>query len=351
MFNRKFAVLALVALSAVSAFGSNFRGADQIYVPVAAKVTGGGGVTFITDAYLANLSADEIDVTVIFQPSGAGGGTGIEFKNMITLKGCTGLNCQGERKQFLDIVETLKARPEWAAAGNPLAFGLLMFNACKKSADCGPATQDADGISPNFRDMSVESRIYSIPSVGSTKTTGQLFSGIPWYNYASSLSAPEKLDKVFITGIRDDGAAGTVGTFRSNLGVVNASQYSSTTIVLKLYQGSMQDADLKGTATVSLGPLGHVQNGLRSATFFPNAAAGTNYFVTVEQTNNIATGDAPAGCTQGCPGFLAYGSVLDNETGDATTLESQYLVSMDPDALLILYPGAGKGHLRRSVRH
>lgn len=351
MFNRKFVIAALLALSAMSAFGSNFRGADQVYIPVAAKVAGNSGI-FITDVYLANLtmnSADEVDVTIIFQPSGAGGGSGIEFKNIITLKGCTGQGCQGERKQFLDIIETLKARPEWAAAGNPLAFGLLMFNACKKNADCGPATQDEYGYSPNFRNISVESRIYSIPNAQSTKTTGQLFSGIPWYNYVSQLSVPEGLDKVFITGIRNDGSAGQAGTFRSNLGVVNASQYSTTTIVMKLYQGSMQEADKKGEVHVNLGPLGHRQDGLNA--FFPNAAPGTNYFVTVEQTNSVATGDAPDGCTQGCPGFLAYGSVLDNDSGDATTLESQYMIPLSDEALLVLYPGAGKGLLRRSVRH
>jgi len=55
----------------------------------------------------------------------------------------------------------------------------------------------------------------------------------------------------------------------------------------------------------------------------------TNAFVTVEQTNNQATADAGAnGCGDGCPAFFAYGSVLDNSTGDATTLESQYLKSL-----------------------
>jgi hypothetical protein len=43
--------------------------------------------------------------------------------------------------------------------------------------------------------------------------------------------------------------------------------------------------------------------------------------------------------------------VLDNISGDATTMEAQYLKEMDPGALEILYPvGSGKGPLRRLVR-
>ena len=61
------------------------------------------------------------------------------------------------------------------------------------------------------------------------------------------------------------------------------------------------------------------------ATLFPGVAFGSNYFVTVEQTASEPFGTVPQGCDLGCPAFLAYGSVLDNVSGDATTLEAQYL--------------------------
>ncbi|MFZ0751632.1 MAG: hypothetical protein WAM70_19890, partial [Pyrinomonadaceae bacterium] len=48
-------------------------------------------------------------------------------------------------------------------------------------------------------------------------------------------------------------------------------------------------------------------------------------FVTVEQTASTPTGAAvPETCLESCPAFLAYGSVLDNASGDATTVEAQY---------------------------
>jgi hypothetical protein len=339
---KKIAVAALLVLGAVSAFGSNFRGADQVYIPIAGHAAGASG-TFISDVYLANLSSDEVDVSIIFQQIGNAGGTGLEFKNKIQLKGY-------ERKEFNDFIEVLRAfKPE----GNNLAasaIGQLIFNACKKGADCGPASQDANGDSPNYRDIVATSRIYSIPPGGNAQspTTGQLFTGIPWYHFVSSLQSTEGLDKVFITGFRQTGGPGQAGTYRSNLGVVNASQYSTTTIVLRLYQGTMTDADKKAEYQVTLGPLGNAQ--IPFSTAFPGIT-GTNYFVTVSQTNNIATGDAPAGCTQGCPAFLAYGSVLDNLSGDATTLEATYNVALSDDALIVIYPGAGKIGVRRSVRH
>ena len=53
----------------------------------------------------------------------------------------------------------------------------------------------------------------------------------------------------------------------------------------------------------------------------------------------------------GCPAFLAYGSVLDNASGDATTLEPQYRKELSPEAIEEIYPsGAGKAPMRRAVR-
>ena len=74
--------------------------------------------------------------------------------------------------------------------------------------------------------------------------------------------------------------------------------------------------------------------------------------MTVEQRNPEPVGVVPPTCVQGCPAFLAYGSVLDNGTGDATTLEAQYLKPLSDSAIIVIYPGSsGKASVRRSVRH
>lgn len=335
---KQLGVAAVMMLCAVGASASNFRAADQVYLPVAGNLIGGGGaVRFVSDVFIANLTADDVSVSVVSVPFGASPGLGTDFNNVIQL-------APYERKQYLNFYQS--------ALGQSSGFGQLIFNGCKAGTSCGPETQNQQGVSPNFRNISVQSRIYSVPNPtpANPPTTGQLFSGIPWYHFVSSLQSSNGLDKVFITGITNNGTVGQAGTFRSNVGLVNASQYSRTTMVVNLYQGRLNAADLKGTYQVDLEPLGNVQPSF--AAMFPNAAPGSNYFVTVEQRNNVPVGNVPADCVQGCPAFLAYGSVLDNVTGDATTLEAQYLHALSDEALIEIYPsGSGKANIRRSVRH
>ena len=340
MFMKKLGVAAVLILCAFGASASNFRGADQVYIPAAAHAGGSSG-TFISDVYISNLSEEDVDVSVIYQPIGLGGGAGIEFKNVIPLRGY-------ERKEFLDFFPTVLQLQT--------GFGQLIFNGCKKNENCGAATQDPDGISPHFRPITVQSRIYQVPNpeaglpAPELRKTGQLLAGIPWYHFVSSLQSTAGLDKVFLTGITQTGTAGQAGTFRANIGAVNASQFSSTSIKLTLYQNTMQPADKKAEKIINLGPLGSFINGFTD--LFGTSFTGSNFFVVVEQFNNVPTGDAPASCVQGCPAFLAFGSVLDNASGDASTIESQYLKELGPEAIIAIYPnGSGKTNQRRSVRH
>jgi hypothetical protein len=342
MFMRKLGVAAALMLCAFGASASNFRAADQVYVPIAGHAGGSSGL-FITDAFIANLSGDSVDVSVIYVPLSPNEGADTprqleELRGKITLRA-------HERKELLDIfVNTL---------GKATGLGMLVFNGCKSNTSCGPETQDDDGYSENFRPISVQTRIYQITQAGANPpTTGQLFTGIPWYNFVSELQSNVGLDKVFITGLTHTGSAGQAGTFRANIGVVNASEYSKTQIVFRLYQGSLSEADKKAEAVRNLGPLGNMQYGFQD--LFPGFS-GSNYFVTVEQRNSEAVGggvQVPETCDRGCPAFLAYGSVLDNMSGDATTMEAQYLGELTPEAIDTIYPfGVGKGPLRRLVRH
>src|SRR6185503_17882492 len=117
------------------------------------------------------------------------------------------------------------------------------------------------------------------------RITAQDFPGVPWYHFVSSLQANSGLDKIFIMGITQTGGAGQVGTTRANIGVVNASQFSRTTIKLTLYQGTLTDADKKAEATVELGPLGSTApKGLGQ--WFGDQFTGANFFVVIEQTNS-----------------------------------------------------------------
>lgn len=341
---KKLGIAAAIVLVAASAMASNFRVADQVYVPAAGHITA-GGVTFVTDVFVSNLSTDPVTVTVYY----ASGQNGTQTPAQATFN-----LAANERKEFVDFFANMTFTPTVTNA-----FGQLIFNGCKQGTSCGADTQDANGVSPNFRNISVESRTYSFKSTESVAsnsgTNGQLFSGLPWYNYVSQDQAANGLDKVFITGIRNTGVSGAANTSRTNLGVVNASQFSNTEIVFNLYSGSAPGT-LVATKTVPLGPLGTF--GPTSLTSIFGSITGTNYFVTVNQQNSTATSGAPTGCSaDGCAGFFAYGSLLDNTTQDATTLESQYLLPLTDAQINCIYPAAGttpcKGTapIHRSSKH
>jgi len=343
MFNvKKLAVAAAMMLVAGSAFASNFRAADQVYVPIAGHAAGGSG-TFISDVFLSNLSTDAVTVTVIYVPLGA---TSTAQTNFTPIQ-----LAAGERKEFVDFFVS--------ALGLQSGIGQLIFNACKAGNDCGPATQDQFGVSPFFRPISVESRIFSIPP-GTTlsqnpPTTGQAFPGFPWYSFVSSDSATVGLDKVFITGFRNTGTVGQAGTYRGNIGLVNASQFSNTNLSVKLFNGAT-GAQIGAAVPVGLGPLGNTQ--LNIGTAFPafTGSTATNAYVTVEQVSSTPTSDSPQTCgTSGCPAFFAYGSVLDNVSGDATTLEAQYTKALTDAAIACIYNPTSSckatSGFRRAVKH
>ncbi len=355
-----FGVAAIFALSAATAMATNFRAADQVYVPAVIHAVGGSG-TFLTDVFISNVTTDPVAVSVIYCAGPLGCPTGATtFPNLITLQPL-------ERRTLVDFVGLPQAQ---GGLGMTSGFGQAVFNGCKANTSCGADTQNSNGVSPNFRNISVETRVYSIPSgatlgqpytnscgqvLAAPPTTGQLFTGYPWYNFVSSDQAANGLDQVFITGITQNGTTGTAGTYRSNIGLVNASQFSNTVLKVTLYAGNAPTTPVGTPYQASLGPLGQTQIPLPTA--FPGVS-GTNFFVTVQQISSTPTSDAPTNCLpNGCPAFFAYGSVADNASGDATTLEPQYFLALTDNQISCIYPGAGqtpcKGVpvMHRAVKH
>lgn len=347
---KKFGFAAAVALVAASAMASNFRAADQVYVPAAGHVVG-GTKTFVSDVSVSNVTSDPVTVSVIFSDAH---GTQQVFNNVFTLQ-------PNEHHDFTDFVTT---PPPFGlgipANTNPL--GQLIFNACKAGGSCdvndttGCPGGQTSGVCPDFRNITVESRIYSVDNgsnPATAPTNGQLFSGYPWYSFVTQEQSQNDLNRVFITGIRVNSA------YRTNIGLVNASQFSTTQFRVKLFQGATQIGN--DVLTGAFAPLEAVQQSLGG--LFPSSSYpvgnGLNLWVQVSQENSTPTSDANAnGCPTGCPGFFAYGSVLDNTTNDATTLEPQYFKSISDAQLACLFPAQGQTvtckstpQIHRSVKH
>jgi hypothetical protein len=349
--SKQLVTVAAMLLVAGSAMASNFRAADQVYVPAAGHFNASGG-TFISDVILQNMSSDPVTVSVIYTPSsfadlGATRQTPQYFNDRISL-------APMERRDIRDFMSSAAGLGLDPNSG--LLFGTLIFNACRTgSATACRSGQDDDGNHPDYRNIAVSSRIY-FTAPGANGTTAQFFTGIPWYNYVSmraSQSPAGHLGRVVIGGITQNGTG--PNTFRSNIGLMNASQYSTTTLRLRLFQGS--NTTPLSTRDITLGPLNHAQ-GAVSAIFgppfgtVPSGEQGVNMYVTVEQVSSTPEAGAPGTCAaDGCPGFLAYGALLDNVSSDPVTLEAIYEVALSTDALIAIYgSSAGKPTYRRIVR-
>ena len=59
---KKLLIATALTLCAAGAYASNFRGADQVYIPTAGRIVQPAGNTFISDVQLANLTAESVTV-------------------------------------------------------------------------------------------------------------------------------------------------------------------------------------------------------------------------------------------------------------------------------------------------
>lgn len=313
MLNSKRLVIAmLMLLMATTAMASTFRAGDTIYLPAAGRLAGGNNTFFKTDVFLSNLSTERVIVQVGFISGTAGDANGTSDAKLQRLA----VFLPGERREINDFMKTV------FNLDGPV-LGQLVFFACKENGnctDCGTNPADCELIS-------IEARIYTQAADGST--FGQLFPGIPWYDYVSAQAIDPGHRTVFITGLRQFGVRGQSG-FRSNIGLINASQFTSTILRLRVFTGTgTQVGDAKD---IELGPLGHTQQNISD--LFPTFS-GTGY-VTIEQVSWTLIPGAGAGDDFGA--FMAYGSVLDNKSNDPTTLEAQFPIDMS----LCVYNAASK---------
>jgi hypothetical protein len=347
----KLVTVMAVMLIASGAMASNFRVADQVYIPAAGHINASGG-QFISDVTVANMSSEPVTVSVIYTPTSTfdqGEKTPQYFNDLFTLGAF-------ERREFRDFMSAAQPNGLGLTPGVG-AFGSLIFNACRTGSPTGCRSgQNEFGDHEDYRDIQVASRIYFAgPNASTIGTTAQFFPGIPWYNYVSLLASDApvgNLGMVVINGFSQTGtgAASGANTFRSNIGVMNASQYSRTTLRLRLYQGTNRTAI--STRDIVLAPLNHLQGNLTDLfQGVPTGPQQTNLYVEVEQVSSEAVAGAPQTCLPaGCPGFLAYGALLDNLSGDPVTLEAVYPVALDDIALGAIYgESAGKPVYRRIV--
>lgn len=329
-FSRILAVGLAVVLVAGGLYASNFRVADTVYM-LGAIYSQGATAFYDTDAVVWNPNDVSVDVQVAYMPTG-----NVDNRNLTNVKSVGTIPAHGVLELDHIVKDTF---------GISSGFGHLLFFSCKTGGDCS----NCDSNPADCAGIAVEGRVYSFnPNVGTDSTratSGQLFNGYPWFSYASTDESARGLDQIWIMGLRQDGLPPSVTTgYHTNIGLVNSSQFSSTTLRVTLYNDS--DGSQYGTPyQITLNPLGHVQIGLagNAQSMFPNFT-GRGY-VKVEQIAFTPTGDPDY--PDGAPGFFAYGAAIDNQTSDPTTLEPIFPTS-DP-YLQVFAAGKGSTTTRSAV--
>jgi hypothetical protein len=294
--SKRFSLGVLSVLMFASVASANtFGAADIVYLPAVARLEGAGGAFFKTDVTITNTSTSSVVVQVAYV-EGSGDNSAAP-NTLITLP----TFLPGERRELIDIAKS--------ALNRDTANGYLIFFACREGGNCA----DCDINPGDCLNIAVQGRIYNDTAGG---TFGQSFPGVPWYSYAALTSTTQGTDRLSINGVRNN------TNYRTNIGLVNASQFSSTVLRLRLFNSAgTQIAEMDQT----LGPLGRIQ--------FPvtQIAAGFSGdgYVTVEQISATPV----SGQTDAVPGFFAYGSLLDNRTSDPTTLAAQFNVPLPFDCV------------------
>lgn len=291
------------------ASASTFRAADIVYLPAVARLQGAAGAFFKTDVTIVNTTTSRVVVQVAYV-EGSGDNSAAP-NTLITLP----TFLPGERRELIDIARSTLNRDS--------ANGYLIFFSCREGGHC----TSCDTNAADCLNIAVQGRIYNDTSGG---TFGQSFPGIPWYSYAAFTSTAQGTDRLSINGVRNN------ADYRTNIGLVNASQFSSTILRLRVFNSTGAQV---GEMDQTLGPLGRIQ--------FPvtQIAAGFSGdgYVTVEQLSATAT----PGQSDAMPGFFAYGSLLDNRTSDPTTLEAQFNVPLPFDCV---YGSSAGTPQRRMIR-
>jgi ferredoxin len=275
------------------ASANTFRAADIVYLPAVARAPGVAGAFFKTDVTIVNTSTSRVVVKVAYVEGSGDNSTAPN--TLITLPTFV----PGERRELIDIAQS--------ALDRETANGYLIFFSCREGGNC----TNCDSNAADCLNIAVQGRIYNDTPAG---TFGQSFPGLPWYSYAAFTSTAQGTDRLSINGVRNN------ADYRTNIGLVNASQFSSTVLRLRVFNNTGTQV---GEMNQTLGPLGRIQLPVTQI-----AAGFTgNGYVTVEQVSATPT---PAEA-DAVPGFFAYGSLLDNRTNDPTTLEAQFSAPLPSD--------------------
>lgn len=330
MVRNRLIMTVVVALLTIAVPGwSSFQVADLVYVPVVSAGTGANDSVWRSDVVIYNADDTDIDVAIVFLPSGLFSNSG-RFSDRQTWLG--GRDSDG----FGIVEESLADIPPggtvsienivgtyWPDDAGVNGNGALVVFAYE--AD----TLEDDGTRV-YRNAIVNSRTYNQTSIfepdpenegeflETDATYGQTIPGVPWYNLAYAEEFTEDADlssQLLLGGVEN-------AEFRYNVGILNTSDpQTQLTIRLQPYQRDgtpFVDADDNPIfSIISVPPLAHLQYFRVMSNLFgldSGAEDLTDVTIRVSWIGWQTTSVEPV------PAITTYGSIVDEVSNDPTTV-------------------------------
>lgn len=306
----------IAALLILWAISLRAQSADTLYLPIVAHAA-----PYATEVRLTNASDDAVNISATFIRANASD----TDPNVPLARYTSPAYRLGPHEE----------RTVEAAALGVDGVGMLILESCLSGADCGPVyfVGNLDfaraAWSPKdprftlfpfpraFRNISAEVHVFAAGTKGST------YAAVPWWATIQAGDGP-----VTIPDVRAD------SRFRTTVGVVNASNYSSVVVISRLLD---EHGIERGWWAETICPLCSVRRSAES--MFPALALNrlnrqlvVNPSVRFELAgvipNDLAARQkdvAPLdSCADGCGQFIPYTSVTDNLTGEFRILTAQW---------------------------
>jgi len=319
------ALVFVFALGAGSA-AAQFLAADLIYLPAVTHIGGEGDSRWRSDVFITNVDDVDIDIAIIYYPSGGRDNSGVFDGRELWLGGreADGFGYIDSELANIPPNGTVVLRDPvgeyWATQEGVNHTGALAIFAYE--AD----TLEDDGTRV-FKNAIVNSRAYTPSSffvpdpdnegefLPKSGTYGMTLPGVPWYNLADPSAVGDNGDFSFLllTGAKDD------AEYRYNVGVVNASDPLTTiTLVIQPFQGNGEpylNADESPIARIyTLPPAAHVQY---NDIFFSQLGLGNTPDDTILKISFLQW---TSGSSEPVVGMTVYGTMIDNQTQDPTAI-------------------------------